>query len=160
MQILRLTNSNITLEQAYQIYKWRFLQYPDCFIKQQNVSLNKHFNYLFEQLASDNNFWFGCFPCGSKSKDIILLGSASLYNLDVSKSTIEFGRLLVDPSYRSIGIGSKLLEHSILFSRDFLNLHNIILQVKKDNKRAVALYKKYGFYPLDEDPYTTLKLSL
>ena len=48
------------------------------------------------------------------------------------------------PQYREQGLGSRLLEKIIPFSRDF-GLEKIELEVYTENTRAVALYEKFGF---------------
>ena len=46
--------------------------------------------------------------------------------------------------YWGRGIGSRLMEMMIRFSREH-NIHVVSLEVRADNDRAVALYKKFGF---------------
>lgn len=47
--------------------------------------------------------------------------------------------IYLEDKYRGMGIGSSLIE-------DILNKHDVVyLWVYKDNKRAIKLYKRYGF---------------
>lgn len=57
----------------------------------------------------------------------------------------------VAKDYWNKGIGSGLLSHIIEFAREN-NVEIIDLQVRSDNKRAIHLYKKYGFKKTGEHP--------
>lgn len=43
------------------------------------------------------------------------------------------------------GVGSKLMETVLAFARDTARAEIVSLEVRSDNARAIALYKKYGF---------------
>jgi [ribosomal protein S18]-alanine N-acetyltransferase len=54
--------------------------------------------------------------------------------------------LAVDPATRMKGVGSKLLEDAISQTKEsFPKCKGMELEVRIDNKQAVALYLKYGF---------------
>lgn len=48
-------------------------------------------------------------------------------------------RLGVDPQYQGRGAGTKLLKHVLSLG------HHTMLLVRKDNKRALRLYRRHGF---------------
>lgn len=52
--------------------------------------------------------------------------------------------MIVDPAYRSQGIGSQLLQHAVSFVRD-MGFGRITLLADKNNTNAVGFYKKNGF---------------
>ena len=56
----------------------------------------------------------------------------------------EFG-ILVLRKYWSMGIGSALIETIIEWAKKTSIVRKINLKVRVDNKRAIMLYKKYGF---------------
>jgi [ribosomal protein S18]-alanine N-acetyltransferase len=54
--------------------------------------------------------------------------------------------LAVDPILRKKGIGSKLLEDAILQSKNIYGMCKLMeLEVRTENKSAIALYEKFGF---------------
>ena len=42
-------------------------------------------------------------------------------------------------------IGSRLMEHIISYAKDTAKVEIVSLEVRSDNERAIALYKKFGF---------------
>ena len=70
-------------------------------------------------------------------KDKSIIGY--LYYSDIYER-IEINQIEINSSYRNKGYGSKLLKYLI----DNTN-KSITLEVRKDNKPAISLYKKYGF---------------
>lgn len=60
------------------------------------------------------------------------------------RHTAWFG-LAVHPDYQSRGIGRALMDELIHQGDNWLNLTKIELGVFADNKRALALYRRYGF---------------
>ena len=56
----------------------------------------------------------------------------------------EIRRLRVDPGYRRLGIGSKLLETAITFCReqDYLK---VVLDTRVERDAAIRLFEKFGF---------------
>ena len=79
---------------------------------------------------------------------------------------VEIFTIAVDKKYRNFGIGSKLLDHLMLWSKDN-KVRQIWLEVSTKNKAAIALYQKFGFkimglrknyyQKLGEDAYNMLK---
>lgn len=51
----------------------------------------------------------------------------------------------VDKKYWSQHIGSKLIEACVAWATEKWNIEGIYLEVLSDNRRAINLYKKYGF---------------
>lgn len=49
--------------------------------------------------------------------------------------------ICVDKSYRSLGIGSKLLKKAIKHKKTY-----VLLNVRKTNTKAIKFYEKHGFY--------------
>ncbi len=52
--------------------------------------------------------------------------------------------LCVDPAYHRNGLGGLLLEHLLTLARA-ANATLVLLEVRKSNKAAIALYEAYGF---------------
>ena len=64
------------------------------------------------------------------------------------KDIIVIYTLAVHPDYLRKGIGKKLIEFIIQYSKE-LNIKAIRLDVYKENIPAISLYKKYGFQYID-----------
>lgn len=57
----------------------------------------------------------------------------------------EIDSLYIEPEYRKLGIGDKLMERSLVW-QDSKNVRTKILGVAHGNEQAFDFYKKYGFY--------------
>jgi RimJ/RimL family protein N-acetyltransferase len=77
--------------------------------------------------------------------------------------------LSVAKKYWNLGVGSALMSEAIVYARDTDKIKIINLTVYDENKRAVALYKKFGFeivghYPkqicIDGTYYDTTQMNL
>jgi putative acetyltransferase len=51
----------------------------------------------------------------------------------------------VQPGWRSRGVGNALLGSLVAWATSVKEIEKIILRVRADNPRAIALYKKHGF---------------
>ena len=80
-----------------------------------------------------------------------ILGCASLKRLPRRMKHRGDLAISVAKDYWNKGIGSKLLDKIIVFSREN-DFHIIDLQVRSDNKSAIHLYEKYGFKKIGEHP--------
>ena len=57
---------------------------------------------------------------------------------------MEIDNFLVNPLYRNMGIGNKLMTYLVSIAKNN-NVDNITLEVRVSNMVAINLYKKYGF---------------
>jgi len=80
-----------------------------------------------------------------------LLGTCGLYPLD--DETIELRKMYFAKELRGRGYGKKLLERMIETARA-LGFRQMHLETHSALKEAIALYKKYGFQPTDEEKLT------
>jgi putative acetyltransferase len=80
-----------------------------------------------------------------------LLGTCGLYPLD--DETIELRKMYFEKELRGRGYGKKLLERMIEAARS-LGFKQIHLETHSALKEAIALYKKYGFEPTEEEKLT------
>ena len=55
--------------------------------------------------------------------------------------------IVVKKNFRNLGIGTSILNEIIALCLS-LNLSSITLEVRKDNKYAISLYKNFGFETL------------
>ena len=71
--------------------------------------------------------------------------------LSVAAGEAHILNICVDPDYRSHGYGNKLLDE-MLFRARSASVHQIFLEVRPSNERALSLYKKKGFHQVANRP--------
>ena len=71
--------------------------------------------------------------------------------LSVAAGEAHILNLCVDPEFRSMGYGERLLDE-ILFRARSASVREIFLEVRPSNKMALALYRKKGFYQVANRP--------
>lgn len=76
-----------------------------------------------------------------------MLGTVGLFPVD--EQTIELRKMYFDKKLRGRGYGKKTLQRMIEKARA-LGFAQIYLETNSVLKEAIALYKKYGFEPVDE----------
>ena len=101
--------------------------------------LESSFNYVIHDIKSDlNNNPFSHYIVFIDNSKI--LGFINYY---LMYDRIEIANFNVLEEYQNNKIGSKLLDYLVNKYHD--NVDNITLEVRCDNKKAIHLYKKYGF---------------
>jgi RimJ/RimL family protein N-acetyltransferase len=73
------------------------------------------------------------------------VGQLAIYDIDTGTGQAEIGRFLVAPEFAGQGKMRCALECLVRAARDELQLRRLILSVREDNDRAVALYRGLGF---------------
>ena len=74
------------------------------------------------------------------------VGQVSLYNLDFERGTAEFGRLMIgEDAARGKGFAAEATRLILKLAFETFKLRQVYLSVYKDNKPAVAIYRKCGF---------------
>ncbi len=71
--------------------------------------------------------------------------------LSVAAGEAHILNLCVDPEFRSLGYGERLLDE-ILFRARSASIREVFLEVRPSNKMALALYRKKGFYQVANRP--------
>jgi len=64
--------------------------------------------------------------------------------LSVAAGEAHILNLCVDPTYRELGYGERLLDEILVVARDY-EVREIFLEVRPSNEKAIALYMKKGF---------------
>ena len=101
--------------------------------------LENSFNYVVKDIKKDlSNNPFSYYIVYIKNNEI-----QGFINYYLIYDRIEIANFNVLDEYQNKHIGSKLLEYLIKKFKNKVN--NITLEVKKDNLKAIHLYKKYGF---------------
>ena len=71
--------------------------------------------------------------------------------LSVAAGEAHILNLCVDPEFRSLGYGERLLDE-ILFRARSASVREIFLEVRPSNEMALLLYRKKGFYQVANRP--------
>ena len=71
--------------------------------------------------------------------------------LSVAAGEAHILNLCVDPKYRALGYGERLLDEILKRARD-LEVREIFLEVRPSNEKAIALYRKKGFRQIASRP--------
>ena len=74
-----------------------------------------------------------------------LIGICGFITLDQLNQSGECGIFIGEKGYWNRGYGSRALECLLYYGFEYLNLHNIMLQVYDFNERGIGCYKKCGF---------------
>lgn len=71
--------------------------------------------------------------------------------LSVAAGEAHILNLCIDPDYRALGYGEKLLDE-LLYRARSASVREIFLEVRPSNKTAIALYQKKGFHKIAARP--------
>lgn len=80
------------------------------------------------------------------------VGFVSLYHINPAKKEAEYGRLIIANRYKGKGYAWDATLTLVRHAFTKLNLKQIRLEVIKDNKRAIGLYRKVGFKVIKNAP--------
>jgi DNA-binding MarR family transcriptional regulator/GNAT superfamily N-acetyltransferase len=83
-----------------------------------------------------------------------VVGTAAL--IEMGNGSFELAKMAVDGGFRGFGIGEKLMEGCIKYSRD-AGKKSIILESNTKQIPAISLYRKFGFVEIPLDPDTLFK---
>ena len=108
------------------------------------ISFNEHMRFL-----SSNSDRFWVLEDGS-----VYVGYGQIKEED--EDTCEVG-FVIDPKYQGRGYGKKIVD--LICDKAKEKYKNILLEVKKDNLKAIHIYEKYGFTTYKTDP-KILKMKL
>ena len=73
-----------------------------------------------------------------------IVGFCAFYANDLTKSISFLSMICIDNEYRRKGIGGLMLNYWITYTKK-QGFENCLLEVKKSNIKAIAIYKKLGF---------------
>ncbi|WP_187152616.1 GNAT family N-acetyltransferase [Prochlorococcus marinus] len=115
------------------------------------ANIEEHLLFINSELNNSNSTWFAYFEKIDSIQLPRIIGCSSLYNYSANSSSVSLGRLMVDPSFTSLGIASKLIKYSVDYAKNKLNCKTINLIVKNSNHRAIKIYERFGFELLESD---------
>ena len=125
--------------------KWRNDPvHKQWFFYQGEFNLQTQIIWFHEYLTKDNDYTFVL------EIDDIPVGMAAIY--DIHDDQGEFGRLLIG-EIQGKGLGKELARQVCQIGFTRLNLNTIVLEVFKENERALKIYQELGFKIIEERPW-------
>jgi len=123
---------------------WRNQDHIRNWFLNTNVILEeKHVAWFESYKELDSDFVFVIL---AKDLGNIPVGQISLYNIDWSAKTAEFGRLMIGaPLAQGKGYAKEATRLLLGYGFGIMGLKEIILEVKDDNETAMAVYRTSGF---------------
>lgn len=103
------------------------------------TSLEGEKKYLEENCNKDASFAI------VTTQEDKFIGTVSLENIDNINCTATLGIFIGDKEYRNQGYGTEAIKLILDFGFNYMNLHNIKLDLMEFNERALKCYQKCGF---------------
>ncbi len=127
--------------------EYRLLRNSNCvmFGDEHEISKEEQKKWYEDYLANDNEYMFAIICCGN------FIGGCGIYNVERGVGMAEFGRIIIDSSYRAKGYATKALIAACSVARTYLQLSRLCLFVKKRNYIAIKMYIGSGFELLRDD---------
>lgn len=87
----------------------------------------------------------------------VVIGSLALMPTDEIHQ-LELSKMAILPRYRGLGLGNKLLKHSIDFCRE-IDIDTLVLYSNRKLQNAIHLYRKFGFKEIEIERNSPYKRS-
>ena len=141
--------NDLTKERCETIYKWRFVDYMNCFESYSKPSLNQHEKFIRNELTNPDVKWFFAILDGKFSACCSFSKKTSPNTKLQNQFTL--GRVMVDPNMKRLKLASQMINYGSEYARRQLDAKLINLVVLKSNNAAINLYTQCGFKRTDED---------
>lgn len=73
-----------------------------------------------------------------------LVGFVDLFNFNPQHRRAEIG-IAIFPTHRKQGLATETLQMMLNYSKTFLNLHQLYVEILESNQASIRLFKKIGF---------------
>lgn len=103
------------------------------------ITIDAEKKYLEENIEKNSSFSI------IKQENNKLIGSCGIEDINEINRTGTVGIFIGDKEEREKGYGTEVIRLLLDYGFNYLNLHNIKLNVFSFNERAIACYKKCGF---------------
>lgn len=143
---MKIDNSNLAADVVAKMIKEKFtewlndLETTDYIGRSATIiTLEEERKYFEDSTNKENSFFI------TTLDEDKLIGTISLENFNPINRNAVLGIFIGDKEYRSKGYGKEAIELILDFGFNYLNLHEIKLDVMAFNERAIKCYKKCGF---------------
>jgi UDP-4-amino-4,6-dideoxy-N-acetyl-beta-L-altrosamine N-acetyltransferase len=149
MEIKVINYINLDKDKLCEVLRWRN-ENRVWFCNSNIIALKDHFSFV-ERLKKDaNNIYYAVILNTENGQ----YGAGVIHFNDIENNQAEVG-LFKDQKSTMEKTGSILMELICIIAKQ-MKLKRLELNVFKNNKIAIALYKKYGFALFDEDEHSYL----
>lgn len=151
LRLVNITDANFILN-------LRQNEVLNSFISTTSSNLNDQIcwikNYLKREKKNQEKYFI------VETKDRISCGTVRIYNIDNLKQQCIWGSFILDKN-RPEKSSYEVIELSLRYAFEVLNMNEILLDVRKKNKKAIYIYEKMGFekYKEDNENYYYKKLK-
>ena len=125
----------------------------------QDKELNKYISPTSENLSSQKKWIESYLEREKKQKEFYFIvqnkkekpcGTVRIYNIDKTKRECTWGSFILDKS-RPDKAASEVMRLTLEFIFEILELNKVLLDVYKENKKAIYIYEKSGFKKYKDD---------
>lgn len=134
---------NVTPQDSERLLNWRNLNRA-FFNTSAVVSHDQHLDFLQRYFEDDCAMWFVIEAISPKGNCPFPVGQVCIYEINRSTRSATFGRLILDSDWRGLGLSAPACKLAIA-QAEGAGITSLALEVRRDNARAMKLYKKLGF---------------
>lgn len=113
-----------------------------AFVDQRIISVAEQLNWFYSYLEREGDYCFAAFDMQCQQNPV---GFCALYDFDFVRSCAQFGRLVVDPQFRGMKLGSRITQAACAVLFESFELNTVELEVLSDNTYAMEAYRTAGF---------------
>ena len=126
----------------------------DLVYKLRNIPESYNWFYEYEPINSTmtKNWWEQSFSKKDEKNFIIAdiktdeaIGTCSLVHIDYRNRKCEFGRFIINPEYKALGVSVEAELLALEYAFEHLNMNKVYLEVLEINQSVVSLHKQFGF---------------
>lgn len=142
LRLLEIADLSLTMQWRNQedVRKW--------FMNTNEISAEQHYSWFERYKELDTDFIFIILATRFCSYPV---GQISIYNVNWETGYAEYGRLMIGPAWcRGRGYARRATYLLLNYGFTQMNLKEIHLEVKEDNKSAIAVYETTGFIKTDQ----------
>ena len=142
----------LTLEDLPHTLAWR--NHPDSrvwFHSTETIEPEQHGKWFEQYLLRDDDYVFVVEVAGEAR------AQAALH---LTYEGAEFGRLLVDPLFRGLGLTHLTIRLCVRAAREVFEIPRLMLEVKHDNLAARRAYERAGFAEVRRDADGVVQMEL
>jgi UDP-4-amino-4,6-dideoxy-N-acetyl-beta-L-altrosamine N-acetyltransferase len=125
---------NLSYEDKIKVLIWRNHLETSKWMIKKFISIKEHLNFINSLKKIQNKKYF-------------LLDDIGVVYFIIKDNLVEIG-LYKNPNKKKVG--TKLMEFALNYAFEILKAKKIVLFVYENNKKAINLYKKFGFKTVDK----------